>query len=196
MRRCLVFVLLLAALAVSREAHAQESRPARPGGMFYGAGAGGGWTRAACGYCRRDYSFGPVVFARIGGTLVPRSLLGAEASGWTKGDAEEDVRLLTGSLMAVAWLYPNADEPFYLKGGLGAITYRVYGNGDDDDLASLGPAIQLGAGYEFRLSDRTLLTNYVTIVASRFGKLRAGEVIVVDNLGVTSLQFGIGLTRN
>jgi hypothetical protein len=72
----------------------------------------------------------------------------------------------------------------------------VYGNGDDDDLASLGPAIQLGAGYEFRLSDRTLLTNYVTIVASRFGKLRAGEVIVVDNLGVTSLQFGIGLTRN
>lgn len=196
MRRSLVFALLVIALGVAGEARAQEPPSARPGGLFYGAGAGGGWTRAACGYCRRDYSFGPIVFARLGGTLGERSLLGAEASLWTKSDAEEDVRLLTGSLMAVAWLYPSADGPLYLKGGLGAVTYRVYGEGDDDDLSSLGPALQLGAGYEFRLSERLLLTNYVNVVASRFGKLRSGEVIVVDNIGVTSFQFGIGLTRS
>jgi hypothetical protein len=189
-------MLLLAGLGVAREANAQESRSARPGGMFCGAGAGGGWTRVACSYCRRDYAFGPVVFARLGGSLGQRALLGAEASAWTRNDAEEDVRLLTGSLMAVAWLYPSADGPLYLKGGLGAVSYRVYGAGDDDDLSSLGPALQLGAGYEFRLSDRLLLTNYVNVLASRFGKLRSGEVIVVDNLGVTSLQFGIGLTRS
>lgn len=196
MRRCLVFALLLAAAATARPADAQEMRPAKPGGFFYGAGAGGGWTRASCGYCRREHSFGPVLNARVGGTLGSRSLLGAEASVWTRSDGEQDVRLLTGSLMVVAWLYPRPDGPFYLRGGAGAVTYRVYGEGDDDDLSSLGPALQLGAGYEFRLSDRTVLTNYASLVASRFGKLRAGEVVVVENLGVTSLQFGIGLTRN
>ncbi|MGH7503376.1 MAG: hypothetical protein ACREL7_16740 [Longimicrobiales bacterium] len=195
MRRCLVFAALLAAFGGVQPLDAQAPRPSRPGGMFLGAGAGGGWTRAACSYCRRDYSFGPVVFARIGGRLGPRSLLGAELSGWTRNDGEEDVRLLTGSLMAVGWLYPNPDGPFYLKGGLGAITFRVFGDGDDDDLSSLGPALQLGAGYEFRLSDRVLLTNYANLQASRFGKLRSGETVVVDNLGVTALQFGIGITR-
>jgi len=45
------------------------------------------------------------------------------------------------------------------------------------------------------LSEALTVSNYLNVMASAFGKLRSGETVVVDNLGVTSLQLGVGIAR-
>jgi len=164
-------------------------------GIFLGGVAGAGWTRVGCDYCRRDFEAGPTASVHVGTHVRPGLRMGAELSGWTHGDGEEDVRLVMGALTAVAWLHPRPGGPFFVKGGLGWVTYRVWGDGDDDDLASGGPGIQLGAGWEFRLSEALTVSNFLHVTASAFGKLRSGETVVVDNLGVTSIQLGVGIAR-
>ncbi len=164
-------------------------------GLFLGGGSGAGWTRVACGYCRRVFAFGPVATVRAGARLRPGVRLSAELNGWTHRDDEPDVRLVMGALTMVAQLQPDPGRPFFVRGGLGWVTYRVRGNGDDDDFASGGPGLQLGAGWSFRLSETLAMSNSLNVVASAFGKLRSGETVVVDNLGVTSIQLNVSLTK-
>jgi hypothetical protein len=188
----LICTALIASIVPAR---AQNVRGPASDRFFMGGGVGAGWTRIACEYCRREHEFGPIGYLRLGSRLRPGLLIGAELNGWTHSEDEEEIRLFMAALTAVGWLYPNPARPLFLKGGLGWVNYRVNGGGEDDDLASGGPGLVLGAGYEFRLSESLTMTNYINVVASAFGKLRSGETVVVENLGITSIQFGVGVTK-
>jgi hypothetical protein len=179
----------LAILAFAQSARAQSPRVNE--GITLMGGAGVGWTRAACGYCRRSLDSGPVIYLQMTAPMRTNLSLGAEGNVWVR-DAQ--VFSLMGSLSAIAQLYPKAGSPLYLKGGLGFVTYRAYD--DEADLVSNAPALQLGGGYRFRISDELALSNFANILVSRFGKLRSEETVVVDNFGVTSIQLGVGLTRH
>lgn len=183
----------LAALALAQPLRAQSPR-AQEGitqeGVTLMGGAGIGWTRPACSYCRRSLDAGPVIYLNMLAPVRPNLTLGAEGNVWAR-DAE--VFSLVGSLGVIAQLSPRAGGPLYLKAGLGYMTYRAFD--DEADLVSNAPALQLGVGYRSRLSDELMLNGFTNVLLSRFGKLRSGDAVIVDNFGVTSLQLGIGLTR-
>lgn len=159
-------------------------------GLAMTGGAGIGWTRPACDFCRRARSPGAVAWLQVSNQLNPSIAVGAEARFWARDD---EVFELTGSLGVVAYVYPTPGGPFHVRGGLAYLSYRAYD--DDGDLVANMPAIDVGAGYRFRISERFALTNFVNVVAGRFGTLRSDDDALVDNMGVTSFQLGLALTR-
>jgi hypothetical protein len=178
----------LAAILFALPATAQS--PARGTGLAMTGGAGIGWTRPACEFCRRDRAAGPVAYLQVTTQMSTSFALGAEARFWARND---EVFELIGALGAVAYLFPTPGGPFHIKGGISYLSYRAYD--DDGDLVANMPAIQLGAGYRFRISDGLGLTNFVNVVTGRFGTLRSDDAAVVSNMGVTSFQLGLALTR-
>jgi hypothetical protein len=186
MRLRAVMPLAMALAAVAAPAAAQA--PSR--GLSMTGGAGIGWARPACDFCRRERAAGAVAYLQVAGNASPSLSLGAEARFWAR---DNDVFELIGSIGAVAYLYPTVGGPFHVKAGLSYLSYRAYD--DDGDLVSNMPAIQLGAGYRFRISERFGLTNFVNLVAGRFGTLRSDDATLVTNMGVTSFELGLALTR-
>lgn len=184
LRALIPVVLGLAAFAPPARAQTPS------GGLAMTGGAGIGWARPACEFCRRERAAGPVAYLQVAGNVNTSLSLGAEARFWAR---ENEVFELIGSIGVVAYLYPTLGGPFHLKGGLSYLSYRAYDN--DGDLVSNMPAIQLGAGYRFRISEGFGLTNFVNVIAGRFGTLRSDEAALVTNMGVTSLELGLALTR-
>jgi hypothetical protein len=185
-------VLLSAQPAAAQQAQRTTGRvaPASNGTIAVSGGAGVGWLRPACAYCRRSLDAGPVMYLEATSQLNPRFALGGQANLWAK---TSDIFVLVGTLGVVAHMYPNPSSPFFLKAGLGYLTYRAYDS--DGDLVSNGPAIQLGAGYRFQFSNGLALTNFANLLTSRYGTLRSDDEVLVENMGVTSIQLGIAISR-
>ncbi len=176
--------------ALTPAKNARQQASGTGSGMALSGGAGIGWTRPACDFCRRHLDAGPALYLQMTSQVNPRLALGAEADLWAR---DNEVFVLNGALSFVAQLRKHPESPFFLKGGIGYMTYRAYD--DSGDLVSNMPAIQMGAGYRFMLSSGFAINNYATLFAARFGKLREDGDVVVDNFGVMSLQLGLGVTR-
>jgi len=183
-----IFAASLVVMLAPKPGHGQAALP--PAGFQIMGGAGVGWTRTACGFCRRERDPGPVVYLQATSRIRPGLTIGAEGNVWARDD---EIFVLVGSIGAIANIYPNVESPLYLKGGLSYVTYRAFD--EDGDLIANGPGIQLGAGYRFRVTEDITITNFVNVLASRYGKLKEEDTVVVDNFGVTSFQLGIGLVR-
>jgi hypothetical protein len=185
------YAVLTAALLIPKSGEAQANAPQN--GVWLSAGIGGGWARVACAICAVERRLGVAGYGRVG-TYVRRGLLlGAEANVWTRREGE-DGRDWVGNIGAVGYLYPQVDGPLYLKAGLGYLMFQSSENeGNGDSTGSVG--VQLGAGYEFRIAPGLYMTNYANLLASSFGSLRGDDAEVIDNVGVTLLQIGVGLTR-
>jgi hypothetical protein len=195
--RLLTVVMTMALLTVHpAEAQRQQQRSTARGAapasssIALSGGAGVGWTRPACSYCRRSMDAGPVMYLEATSQLNPRFALGGQANLWARNS---DVFVLMGTLGVVAHMYPNPASPLFLKAGLGYLTYRAYDS--DGDLVSNGPAIQLGAGYRFQFSNGLAITNFANLLTSRYGTLRSDDEVLVENMGVTSIQLGIAISR-
>lgn len=177
-------ILALSALTVGAvPAGAQgvaESGGARPHtreGFWIGFGLGAGSLGCAdCG--DRETAFSGNF--KLGGTINPHFLLGAETNGWYK--SEDVVTLTYGNLSAVAYYYPSVTSGFYLKGGLGVANLRAEADGFGSD-SETGSGAVLGLGYDARVSRNFSLTPYVNVMGGRFND---------GNLNV--VQFGLGFT--
>jgi hypothetical protein len=162
-----------------------------PNGVWFSAGVGSGWARVACGICTADRQVGPTGYLRVGTSISPGLLLGAEANAWTRdSDEEGDGRDWTRAVSAVAYLYPRPEGSLYVKGGVGYMNYHA-----EPDVSTGNIGLQLGAGYEFRLGRTFRVNNFVNLLASSFGSLKTDDAEVVDDVSVTLLQLGVGLTR-
>jgi outer membrane protein with beta-barrel domain len=187
----LSYAVLMAALFLPTALYAQ-AKPSQ-NGVWLSAGVGAGWARVACGICAVERRLGPTGYLRVGSNVRNGLLLGAEANLWTRSEGDDD-RDWVGNVGAVGYLYPRAEGPLYFKAGVGYMQFQSSENeGNGDSTGSVG--VQLGAGYEFRIAPGLHLTNYVNLLASAFGSLRGDNAQVVDDVGVTLLQIGIGLTR-
>jgi hypothetical protein len=184
-------LLVLALPPASARAQVGESSNS----IWVSAGIGGGWNRVSCSICRTQRNLGPTGYIRVGASVRDGVLLGAEVNGWMRERGGDNGREWTGAIGPVAYLYPYPRGSFYVKGGLGYMKYRINGD-EDDEAAQVGSiGVQLGAGYEFRIGNRLHITNYVNLLASSFGALRADDALVLDDVSVSMLQIGIGITR-
>lgn len=196
-------LLLLVCLALPPVVSAQGFGPASASrrGLWFGAGAGQGFTDLRCGICDGEKETGGMTgYLRLGGTASERLLLGADVTHWRRKDGDI-LEHATGVAGAGYW-YPDPRHGYYLKLGLG---YSLYRAGEDDIAltARLLTAVT-GIGYEMRVNPAVSLVPFVNVVLTAKGNMlredtRNGGFTasrVADDLGLLSLQIGFGFTRH
>ena len=183
MRNCFAMLAVSALAFAAAPAGAQgvaESGGAHPHtreGFWIGFGLGAG--SLGCEDCGdRETAFSGNF--KLGGTINPHFLLGAETNGWYK--SESGVTLTYGNLSAVAYYYPSVTSGFYLKGGLGVANLKADVDAFGSD-SETGSGAVLGLGYDARVGRNFSLTPYVNVMGGSFND---------GNLNV--VQFGLGFT--
>jgi hypothetical protein len=162
-------------------------------GFWIGFGVGAGSVGADCSGCSNDRTGGFSGYLRMGGTLSRHLLLGGEANGWSHSENGADESMGFGSLVLL-W-YPSATGAFYLKFGIGGMTYTA-------DIPSIGKieatagSGSFGLGYEFRVRPNMSLNLFLNSLASAPAswKLSGVSVPTGQDIKLNLVQLGVGLT--
>jgi hypothetical protein len=182
-----------ALLALATPALAQSSAHARQG-FTVSFGLGGGSVGLSCETCSSDRLNGLSGYLRLGGAIRDNLIIAGESHGWTK--SEGGVTSQVGYLMAVAQWYPQPSGGFNLSGGAGFGMLRE----EDPDpttgflLESYGGALQIGAGYDWRVGRNFSLTPYANFLMMGGGEPKIDGTSVGGSLNANVLQFGLGFT--
>lgn len=180
---------LLAALALSQPARAQDATLRGP---WLGAGIGTASASVNCDICSGDRNGGLSGFLSGGFTFSRNLRAGAELAGWRDETAGVTQRLILYGA-SLYWV-PTPAGSWYLKGGVGLLSYRAStGDEDDDPLEASNGAVQLGAGYDFRAGSRVWLTPFANLIVSTSGDMTSGNSIVTD-ASFSLMQIGAAVT--
>ena len=187
--RLIAAALALAVIAVPAPVNAQQPSVH---GAWLGGGLGTASARVNCDLCSNDRNGGLSGYL-TGGLAVARGLrAGAELSGWF--DTTDDVSQRLALLGASLYWNPNPAAPWYLKGGIGVLSYRAStDNENDDPLTGSVAALQVGGGYDFRAARKLWFTPFANLIVSSSGNLTSGST-VVTGASYSMLQVGAGLT--
>jgi hypothetical protein len=189
MRACVLFAVLL---GLGGSLSAQSRHPNTREGFWIGLGVGSGSTGLDCTDCTSDRTAGPSGYIRAGATLSPKVLLGVEGNGWAHSQGTLDESVGYGSVILM-W-YPSRTGAFYLKLGLGGMSYR----GDDgvDVITATASSGSFGLGYEFRVGRNFSLVPYLNSLASSAVKtqLNGQPNPTNEDISITLVQFGLGAT--
>ena len=173
MRTGLVAGVILSML-IATPASAQYAQTRE--GFFFGVGMGYGSLGVGCDGCQGAGREGGLSgFLKVGGTVSPHVLLGAETNGWYKSISGYSLSM--ANLDGVVYYYPSLTAGVFVKGGLG---YSVLSS-DGEDESGLGWTF--GAGYDFRIGKNTSITPVVNFFR---GELSGGNV--------NTFQLAVGVT--
>jgi hypothetical protein len=194
--RALAIVAVLA--AVSTPLYAQrglhEVRNERRG-FWASAGLAAGSIGTDCAGCGSARVNGPAGYLRVGGTLTRQLLLGIELGAW--GMTDQGVKQSVGTGAVALFWYPGGNA-FYLKVGVGGLTYDRNNTalGVPSKTRETGGAGTLGAGYDFRISRNASIVPFVNVFGSTAVKrtVDGTEVITNGDVQRNLVQLGIGFT--
>ncbi|HKC39455.1 MAG TPA: hypothetical protein VKC15_07960 [Gemmatimonadales bacterium] len=177
--------------SVPRVAPAQRGAP-RAESFWLSAGVGPTWLRVSCNICRSNRGTGVSGYVAIGGSGGRGVLVGAEATGRFK--REGSVRETVWGFGAVAHWFPSPRRRLYWKIGAGVQLYRIE---DGQDVLTASPfGVQVGIGWELPLSRRYRWVPSATVhIASLGGGLKLNGASSVNDIALTMVQLGIGVTR-
>lgn len=189
--------------APERAAESASSPAAARQGMWLSAGLGAGSASLHCRICDGEQqSRGTSGYLRVGTTVSPFFLVGAEVNGWLRSDQSGTQRVM--AVTGNAYWYPSPRHGYYLKGGLGLSSYRQWATEGDvtNAITSGGFSGQVGVGYEVRVNPRTSVVPYLNLVGSARGSLATerddGTHFDRDRLSTRAnlllLQLGLGVT--
>ena len=200
--------LLAAALVFTATAASAQTKPVAPApvapvapteqprnqrqGFWIGFGLGDGSAGVDCSSCATDRTSGLSGNLRLGGTLSQSVLLGFESNGWIHSEQGIDETLGFGSAVVV-W-YPSRTGAFYLKFGLGVMSYTA--TDGVDDFTATAPAGSFGLGYDFRVGRNMSITPFLNSLATSAASLKLNGTAfpTSEDIKVNLLQFGVGLT--
>jgi hypothetical protein len=188
--RQLMACALLAFGAPAVPAVAQETTTLH--GPWLGGGIGTASASVNCDICIGDRNGGLSGYL-AGGFRVTSSLrAGAELTGWFDDTDGVSQRLLLYG--ASLWWHPQAGRNWFLKSGLGLMSYRAAtGQDDDDPLTANAAALQLGGGYDLRAGRKMWISPFANLIVTTSGNLASGNTIVTG-ASFSMLQLGAGLT--
>jgi hypothetical protein len=186
----LAATMALTATAAAAQSTAPADRNQRQG-FWIGLGLGAGSAGVDCGSCSTDRSTALSGHLRLGGTLSQSLLLGFESNAWVDSDQGVDQTLGFGSAVLI-W-YPGRTGAFFLKVGVGAMSYNA--SSSLGDLTATAPAGSLGLGYDFHVGRNMSVTPFfnslaTSEVAFKFNGSGSGT----SDLTVNLIQFGVGVT--
>jgi hypothetical protein len=158
-------------------------------GFHFSLGLGAGRADLTCDGCTFDSRTGYSAFLSVARPVAPKTLLGVEATGWTKERSGTTIRIY--SLMAHLTEYLNRSSGLFLRAGLGLTGFRE--DGGFRDIAGNGFGFSGRLGYELGAGD-VLIVPYVAYVRG----LGGGGVTVDGNDSSTDViihnfQFGLGI---
>jgi hypothetical protein len=128
----------------------------------------------------------------MGGTLSQRLLLGGETNGWIHSESGVDETLGFGNVILV-W-YPSRTGAFYLKFGLGGMSYKA--SDGVDDLTATAPAGTFGLGYDFRVRRNFSITPYLNSLATSAAsfKVNGTATPTSEDVTISLVQIGVSAT--
>jgi hypothetical protein len=184
-------VCVLASAPLEAQGLVEVHRNAREG-FWGGFGVGAGSTGADCTVCSSDRLRGFSGYVRLGGTVSSHVLLGGEANGWVRSRNGTDETM--GFAMFIASLYPSAEGPFFLKLGIGGMTFT-----EDNGLFRItakAPAGSIGVGYDIRLGRMFSVTPFFDALASSPAAFTVVGTSTPsgEDLKLNLLQLGLGFT--
>jgi hypothetical protein len=182
-----VFVVALILWPLALDAQRQNTRE----GFWIGFGLGSGSVGVDCPTCADDRVTNVSGYLRLGGTVSRKVLLGFESTGWTNSEVAFDESLGFGSFI-MSW-YPSATGAFYLKVGVGGLSYVA--EDDTDELTATAPAGSFGVGYEIRIGRNLSLAPVFNILASGAAKFKFNGVTAPSgqDISINMVQLGLGL---
>jgi hypothetical protein len=189
--RALGIVGVLAAGAV---ANGRAQKPQTREGFWIGLGLGyGSASLSSSGTSFADSAKGGSAtgYFKLGGTLNPNVLLGAEFNGWAKSvsDLTEDA----GNASVALYLYPAAKSGFFVKGGVGWAVFRLSESGRSTQTSGVG--LLGGLGYDIRIGRMLSLTPTGNVYWGSDGDLSpSGTGTGLPSVKHTVFDFGLGLT--
>ncbi|UCD25007.1 MAG: outer membrane beta-barrel protein [Gemmatimonadota bacterium] len=166
--------------------------------IWASVGLGAGWGRLHCDICEGGRDFGPAGYVSVGGLFGKHLAIGAELGGWRESNDSLNLTQRFITISAVAYWYPAPDSKrYFLKGGLGAVTYKAddIRTEEDDDaepLESSAIGAQIGAGYKFFITRAITLSPYVTFTGSFKADLTRGNT-TITSVSLTLIQFGLAV---
>ena len=184
--RYVAALAFLAAFAAPLSAQHAQTRQ----GFWIGFGVGAGSADISCDGCDVDRETSWSGHFRLGGTLRPNLLLGAESDGWTRDD--DGVQTTIGFLSGVAYFYPTATNGLWLKGGLGIATFEA--TDDIDEITTTGIGLSAGVGYDFRMTPNFSLTPYLSLLQQVSGEAEVNGLDTGESAKVNVIQLGLGFT--
>ncbi len=188
-KRKAAFLSSLAIALTAQPVAAQES--GLHNGFWFGFGVGSGWVHISCDICEANRNLGISGNIRVGVATSPGLLLGAEVNGWVK--SEEAVDELLASLSAVAYWYPNPAGGLYLKGGVGAIGYRISSEEQTITSTAIGP--ELGIGYEVQIAEKFSVSPYLqALISPPTAELSLEGETQSSDVSLSLFQLGLALT--
>lgn len=173
---------LLAALLFASPLLAQDESPHR--GFWIGFGIGGGANLSEDAEGARP---GGAAYLRLGGTVNPLLLVGAEVIGW--GREQNGTTVTQGNAAAIVQFYPNR-AGFFLKAGLGFASWaRSRSSGNTTTTVTEGGfGATFGGGYDIRVGTNLFLTPNLDFL------IQAVESDVFSNNTGYLAVFTVGLT--
>ncbi|MGH7581386.1 MAG: outer membrane beta-barrel protein [Gemmatimonadales bacterium] len=178
-RSIVTAVLTLGALGLAAAPAAAQHPQARDG-FWAGVGMGWGSFGLSCDGCDGvDRTGSYSGYIKLGGTLRPNLLLGAELNGWHKNEDGASVEL--GNASAAAYWYPMVQSGLFLTGGVGysRLSAESGGIGASDG----GFGLLAGVGYDLRVARTTSLTPVLNYFRGGF-----------DGGSADVVQLGLGVT--
>jgi hypothetical protein len=194
--RTLPLLLALTVLPTLAGAQSQAGggRPNTRQGFWIGFGFGPGSAGADCDSgCSNEGLSGFSGYFRMGGTVSPKVLLGGESNAWARSHDNGVDETLGFASFIVMW-YPSATGAFYLKAGLGAMSYEV--TDGTDELTATAPSVSFGLGYEIRVSRNMSVVPFFNGMATSAVEFKFnGQTLPNSNeVKVSLAQLGVGLT--
>jgi hypothetical protein len=142
-----------------------QGRPQTREGFFVGFGLGAG--SLGCEDCG-ERETGGAGYIKLGGTLSPQILLGAESNAWTKDI--DGVRLTHAIVAAIVQFYPSATAGFFLNGGVGLarIEASASSGGFSGSVSEDALGLLAGLGYDIRLGSNFSLSPSLSFALGNF----------------------------
>lgn len=183
-----------AALTICATGTGLAQRPQKRQGFWIGAGFGYGSLARTCDACENlPGEPGLSGYFRLGATVAPQLLMGAEVNGWRKDLQGTTVTSVNASVTSYVYLKPTSG--FFFKGGLGVSWYRedIALKDPADTVGTTGFGLTAGLGYDLRVGDNISLTPVANFVFGSLGNLRLRRRLV-PNVQATLLQLALGVT--
>jgi hypothetical protein len=158
---------------------------------FWGAFSLGNATASlSCSVCR-DMSDRSVAAAlTLGVRHRSRMYLGMQLDGWYRFSGGENDRVY--SVGPLVQYYPVTKQPLFVRLGLGWAGFLA--TDEDENISSRSVAAQIGAGYDFVVSQSYLLTPFVSYMRGAGGRLSVNGERATLPAGVELLQYGLQMT--
>jgi hypothetical protein len=158
-------------------------------GFRFSLGLGLGQADLTCNGCVFDSKTGYSAFLSVAHSIAPKTLLGVEATGWTKEISGSTVRIW--GVMAQLTQYLSGNRGPFLSAGLGYTGFHVQ---DLQETSGNGLGFSGRLGYEIAMGPLAIVPYAAYLRGLGGGGVNQGDVHMSTKVNIHDVHFGVAIT--